>query len=251
VAFRDLVFDVGDRVRAYGRFVVAADGDWFDVGQVRDMRMHPADWHANHSVRLIGADRTAVPTETNDRTAAGCIGVTGVWLGDAIDVEVQTPDRPSPARRLHQRTVPPCPEPPGGWPRGAKDEQLSYDRETLERLHAIVTAVQFRPSSHQVVLVVAAADVEVATEVLTPQLPGRFCVVPSRFTAAEVYRAGEALGAHAREWLLEGWTSHPWVNEAGQPCLNAQLFRVTPELAAWADGLPVGLLTLYPGIVPA
>ena len=75
--------------------------------------------------------------------------------------------------------------------------------------------------------------------------------MPSLFTAAEVHRAGESLGAHAREWLLEGWTSQPWVNEVGQPCLNAQLFRVTPELAAWADNLPPGLLALYPAIVPA
>jgi hypothetical protein len=37
----------------------------------------------------------------------------------------------------------------------------------------------------------------------------------------------------------------------GQPFATAEPVRVTPELAAWADTLPKGLLLLNPTITPA
>jgi hypothetical protein len=71
-------------------------------------------------------------------------------------------------------------------------------------------------------------------------------VVPSRFTRAQLDEVRDVLRAHWREWRLE--SSGTSSDAQAQPFITTQLFRVTPEIAEWADSLPEGLLHLRPSI---
>jgi hypothetical protein len=113
----------------------------------------------------------------------------------------------------------------------------------------IVHPVVFWPSADQEVLVVAATDVDAATRQLSKYPPDQLCVVPSRFTRAQLDEVRDALRAHGRDWRLEWFGTSS--DAQAQPFITAELFRVTAEMAEWADSLPEGLLRLRPSISPA
>lgn len=269
MAARDLGFQPGDRVRTFGRFVSGPDGDWLDLQRVHDLLIKPLGWKSELSIRLIGADAAAVSSECGPNQVPGRITVVGRWhapapgepagLGDeSIEVETQTPEGPPPRPRT-DRTHPPCPPPPEGWPRNvvwhegwphSAVSDLNLDIRDLESSGALVHCSIFRPTEDQEVLVVAAADVEAVARRLSPSLPNQICVVRSRFTRAQLDEVGDVLHAHFQEWRLESFgTGH--CDPQGQPFATAQPVRVTAELAAWADTLPEGLLLLDPTITPA
>lgn len=107
-----MVFDVGDRVTGWRRMVVDADGEWLDLARVATLewsdRPRP---RSRHSVRLIGADFDALPAEFGPNNAIpGCATITGIWLEDAIEVQSQSPARPT-RRAVPEWTTPPCPRP--------------------------------------------------------------------------------------------------------------------------------------------
>lgn len=201
---------------------------------------------SHRSVRLIGADFDAVPTEFGPQTTPGHATVTGIWLGDAIQVLSQSPIAP-PAEAVPDWTTPPCPAPSGGWPRGNPDDNLDFDADDLDSIAASV--VVFRPSHDQAVLVVAATDIDAVKAVLEPQLPHRLCVVPSRWTRPQLDAVRAHLDAHHKDWDLDMWG--PAADDRGQPYFEAALLRVTAEIAAWAATLPDGLLKLMPSLSPA
>jgi hypothetical protein len=252
-----LVFDVGDQITGWGRLMADDDGQWLDLASAIPLPLFdpPRPLPRSHnSVRLIGADLDAVPIEFGpDRVIAGRATVTGIWLGDAIEVRSQSPTFPPPSAMpnwtdpVPDWTNPPCPAPSGGWPRGEMDANLDFDRDGLGNI--AVSVVTFRPSRDQAVLVVAATDVDAATAVLKPQLHNSFCVLPSRWTREELDAVQAHLDAHHDDWHLDTWG--PAVDSGGQPYIEADLVRVTAEIATWAARLPDGLLKLVPALVPA
>ncbi|WP_427892900.1 hypothetical protein ACQHIV_08375 [Kribbella sp. GL6] len=269
MAARDLVFQSGDRVRTSGRFISGTDGDWLDLQRSDDLLIKPPGWKSELSIRLIGADAVAASSEVGPNLIPGRITVVGKWhapalgeqvrLGDeSIEVEIQTPEgRPS-LRRV-DRTHPPCPPPPGGWPLNvvwhdgwphSPVSDMDLDIRDLESSGALVHRAIFRPSEDQEVLVVAATDVEAVTRELSPSLPNQLCVVRSRFTRAQLDEVRDVLLAHFQEWRLESFGTGN-SNAQGQPFATAEPVCVTPELAAWTDTLPNGLLLLNPTITPA
>ena len=97
---------------------------------------------------------------------------------------------------------------------------------------------------------VAASDVEAVAAVLAAQLPRRLCVVHSRYSAGQLRGVEDMFTAHAKQWGFEAW-SYQGMDAQGQPYAEAALTRISAELAAWADTLPDGLLTLHPAMTPA
>lgn len=90
-----LVFGPGDRVTGWGLLVTDDDGVWLDLAKV----VSPV-WSAlrtDRSVRLYGLDPRGVPTVYGPTTVPGAVTVTGIWRGDAIDVESQSPEVLRPA----------------------------------------------------------------------------------------------------------------------------------------------------------
>jgi hypothetical protein len=243
----DLVFEVGDRVRTCGQYIGRPDGDWLDLARVHDLIARPPGWKSDRSIRLIGADVEAIPTDGAPDRVPAYVSVVGTWRDGSIEVEEQSADIPA-REPWADRTDPPCPPPPGGWRHGALDFDLDYG--DLESSGAVVTRVIFRPSADQEVLVIAATDVDAVTRQLSPQLPNQLCVVPSRFTSAQLDEVRDVLLAHWREWRLETCSTGSTDPQA-QPFATAEPFRVTPDLAEWADTLPAELLRLNPAIRPA
>lgn len=248
MAARDLVFGVGDHVRTWGRLVVNPAGNWLDLARVDNLMVKPPGWTSEWSLRLIGADTEQVRTDFGPNRSLRSVSVLGTWRGEYIEVEQQSLDIPP--ERTPEWMDPPCPPPAGGWPRSANQENPEIDVGDLKASGVIVTRVAFRPSVDQVVIVIAATDVDTVTRRLASQLPNRLCVVPSRFTRDQLTEVGDVLSAHARDWRLERF-SGGGIDEHGQPFASAWPFRVTRDMAEWAGTLPEGLLRLFPAIRPA
>jgi hypothetical protein len=267
--FASLVIREGDRVTASGRLVRSETGDWFEppvpvtanFSLVRSVR--PA-WAG--SVRIVGADFGAELTGRFERDGAveGSATLTGTWVADRLQVERQDLYVPR-HREIPNWTVPPCPPPEGGWPHqtlvySIKDVQtaerpaaryagLDYNLGDLRETGAAVAMTTFRPSEDQAVLVVAAADPEAVEAHLRPQLGQLLCVIPSKWTKAELEAVGAHLLAHHDDWNLYGWGDMS--TEDGQAQITARLTRTLPEIATWAAGLPAGILGLEPWLTHA
>jgi hypothetical protein len=263
--FASLIIREGDRVTASGRLVRNETGDWFEppvpvaakYSLFRGVR--PA-WRG--SVRIVGAnfDDELRGRFERDGAVEGHAMLTGVWTASHLRVEHQAlPQYRN--RKIPSWEMPPCPPPQGGWARqtwvyGIEDVQtgerpaaqyvgLDYDLGDLQETGAAVIVTTFRPSEDQAVLVVAAADPEAVEARLRPQLGQLLCVVPSKWTRAELEAVRAHLHAHHEDWNLYAWGGYS-STEDGQAKITARLTRMLPEAAAWAASLPTGILELEP-----
>ena len=119
---RSLVFEVGDRVTGSGQVFrgsdldangpVDADGVWLDLAWTHSLIRRNLR-RPDLCVRLTGADLDAVPTEFGPDTVPGRAIIAGIWLGDTIEVQSQSPAPPG-FRFRWEWTTPPCPPPAGG-----------------------------------------------------------------------------------------------------------------------------------------
>lgn len=247
-----LFFDTGDRVTGWGRLVSTPDGAWFDPPLPTRMIFYsggrPAPRPSRLAVPIIGADIDAVAGRyERDGHIDGSAEVTGEWLGPGIRVEEQRVHA-EPYSEGPRWTVPPCPPPPSGWPRGQRDENLEFDLGDLETTGAAVTFALFRPSPDQTVLVVAARDPAAVEAHLRRQMGDRLCVVPSRWTKAQLDDTLNYLHARLKQWGI--YEIGQGVDEHAQAFIGAKLVRVTSEIAHWADQRPHGLVTLDPWLTP-
>jgi hypothetical protein len=247
-----MVFQVGDLITGWGRVVVDDEGHWLDLGRVTGLGYNGLRRpRSAKAVRLFGANLSAVPTEFGpDNAIPGAVTVTGIWLGDAICVRDQSPEGPE--RETHPDcSAPPCAPPPEGWPEGMngqQDRNLEFDLGDLMTSGTAVTAVTFRPSTAQAVLVIAATDRDTVISAMGPQLPGRLCIVDSRWTRAELDRVRSQVLKQWSEWAIDMVSGE--IDDAAQPSIALQLLRVTTDVAAWADTLPPGILKLRPSLTP-
>ncbi len=242
----------GDLVVAEGRVVAQADEAWFEpplprplVSAVGDDPVSPP---SHLAVRVHGVRLAELAWRTDRDLAETYARLAGRWRGDELHVTTQHATEPAgPGPPSDALTWPPCPAPAGGWP-GARDDLPGPPPELLAS-GAVTSAALFRPSATQEVLVVAAVDPPQVAARLQAVYGDRLCLVPSRWTAAEILGVRRALDASAAAWsVYESATS---VTGDGQAVVTASLVRVHPALAAWAAGLPDGLLNLSPWLVPA
>lgn len=239
------MFEVGDLVTGWGRVTSDSEGTWLDLSRMASVALAPSG-RGRNSIRLLDADLSLVPTEFGHANSIpGTATVTGQWLGDAIAITEISPAGPvrDPGPTWQR---PPCPSPAGGWPDNMNGdyENPAFGLGDLKTSGAAVTVVIFRPRPNQAVVVVAATDPGAVKARLGPQLPGRLCVVTSRWTRQQL----DAVREHARQrwdrWGVE--LVHERIDDNAQPHIEIELVRVTTETAAWAATLPDGLLTLNP-----
>jgi hypothetical protein len=108
------------------------------------------------------------------------------------------------------------------------DVELGYDLGGLELIGAAVAVTLFRlgPNRAVIVLVVAAGDVAAVEARLRPQLGESLCVVPSRWTKAQLDTVGDYLHYHSSSRYSTGSSMSRrktecrsqrfrWVSEAG------------------------------------
>jgi len=241
VDVRSMVFGDGDVVTTSGRPVVDEDGEWLDLARsVPLMFSNEPRPRSTFSVRLVGGDLAAAVREFGGPHPDRFITVVGTWRSDAI--EVSSFSRYAPPASVERWTKPPCPPPEGGWPRGPRDVRPNVDFSDLLASGAAVTVAIFWPSRTQAVIVVAASDIAAVEAELRPLLGERLCVVPSRWSRAELAAARAPVEARFDEWPLQSVGES--VDDAGQAQLHVNLVRVTPDVVAWADGVPDGMLVL-------
>ena len=249
-----LVVRDGDRVRASGRLVRNSQGEWFepDLAVTLPGRLERGVrpvWQAG-AIRITGADFDAVSNRFERGGAVeGWALLTGTWSAGQLHIEQQAAPPPRGAWRPRW-VAPPCPPPPHGWPIVLRrtSVELGYDLGDLELTGAAVAVTIFRPGPNQVVLVVAAGDMAEVEARLRPQLGESLCVVPSRWTKAQLDTVGDYLHYQWEPWGLYGLGLHN--TDDGQPHMAARLVRVLPETAAWAATLPNDILLLEPWLVP-
>ena len=144
-------------------------------------------------VRVDDADLDLLArSRERDGAVEGWAKLSGMWLGDRLQVEAQQPKDPidfDNHRTMPDWSHPPCSPPRDGWPHGPTDENLDVGEFRDLRGHwpvdgPIVALTLFRPSPTQVVAVVAAHDPDQVEMLLRLRLGARLCVVPSKWTRA-------------------------------------------------------------------
>jgi hypothetical protein len=172
-----LVLRTGDPVRAFGRLVRNADGDWFEGPVPVPLIMTRRIRAPVCAVPLIGASFAGLAGRAEyDGVIEGTAIVTGTWTGNALRVDHQAPAaRPDEATRTSQ-----------GW--------------------ALRT-------------------------------PG------SQWTRREVEEVRNYLREHWADWSISS------MGIIGDH-VEASLTRVLPDLAAWMETLPAGILALEPWLTP-
>lgn len=255
-----LVVRDGDLVTASGRLIRQHDGDWFEpelpqrliAGMQREVT---PPWRG--AVRITGASFDDLTNRfERDGAVEGYVAITGIWSDDHLHATHQAAPESAP-HPFPRWESPPCPPPAGGWPHlgsghsssDGGEYNLDYELGDLVAAGAAVAVTTFRPSADQAVLVVAAADRDAVEAQLRPQLGDTLCVVPSRWSEAELDAVRAHLTAHWDEWNLYGLG--PVNGEDGQACMTAQLTRVLPEIVGWAASLPDGILALEPWLCRA
>jgi hypothetical protein len=173
-----LVLRAGDPVRAFGRLVRNADGDWFEGPVPIPLIMTRRIRAPLHAVPLIGASFTELADRNEyDGVVEGTAIVTGTWTGSALRVEHQVPAaRPGEATRVSQHRAPRTPA--------------------------------------------------------------------SQWTRPEVEEVRNHLHEHWADWnisLMGIIDDH----------VEASLTMVLPDMAAWLETLPAGIVALEPWLTPA
>jgi len=162
-----------------------------------------------------------------------------------------------PAAQVLAEVVPPCLAPPGGWPAGARDENL--DLQPVLAYGAahpgtVLMPAQLRPSRTQVLAyVLTLGDPVPVMAALRPAYGARLCVVRSRWDDAQLTRAAQALTldtATARTGEEYAVGRGGFAPDA-QLQVEVSLTRVTVRIARVAAGQPPGLVRLQPWLRPA
>jgi hypothetical protein len=122
-----LVLRAGDPVRAFGRLVRNADGDWFE-GPIPVLLIMTASIRApRHAVPLSGANFAELADRHEHNGAVeGTAIVTGTWTGSALQVEHQVPAaQPGEATQVFQDRPPRTPQ----WTRREAEQVRNHLRE--------------------------------------------------------------------------------------------------------------------------
>lgn len=247
-----LVLRTGSHTRAVGR-VVGYDGQvWFEPALAVPLVGYPpggepAPRPSGRGVLAHGVDlEDLADRRSKDGGVEGWAALGGLWRADHLAVSEQNPARP--VRRQHRSgwERPPCDPPPGGWPHGPTD--ADPDPGPPEDIPEAVAVTLFRPSTTQVVLVVATTEPALAEAVLRPLYGPAVCIVPSGWTAQSVDRVQADLRRHWADWTL--YVSGRTSSHAGQAVVTAELVRVLPEMVDWAASIPEGLLEVDAWLTP-
>lgn len=244
-----MVFGPSEMVTGWGRLVIDSEGEWLDLAHSVTLpwtgRPRP---RSRYSVRLVGADASAVPTDFGPgNVIPDHLTITGAWRDGVIAVSSQSPYGP-PTPSVPRWTNPPCAPPASGWPSGPKDENIDADLRNLVSSGVAVAVGICRPSPYQAVLVVAANDVEAVESVLRPQLNGRLCVVASRWSRPYLDKIRAHLVARRQDWTIDMVSET--IDERAQASITAWSMWVTSDMADWAEAIEAEVLTLEPSLVP-
>ncbi|MFI0448202.1 hypothetical protein [Actinomadura sp. 6N118] len=247
---RELILRSGGRVRASGRVVSLDDAVWFEPPLPQNQPLYPpgqepAPCRSGYGVGVTGVDvRRLDRRRDKDGAVEGYARLTGTWLGDHLVADLQEPPVwHSPV--VPEWKLPPCPAPAGGWPHQARRLEGPSEQECAAL--GITCVVTFRPSPSQAVLVLAAERPQQARKVLGPRYGERLCVVPSRWSQAQLKAVTEQAD------MVEQWLAYKWMMTAtadGQVLVTIDVVHVLPAFAQWMTTTPDGLIRVRAWLTP-
>lgn len=245
----------GDRAKACGRVVALGDECWFDpplpvLLPYFPPGREPAPKPSGLGVRVEGVDLEQLSRRRHkDGATEGWTCLSGIWRDGRLIVREQEGDSdatPSPVTRWQ---LPPCDPPAGGWPTGGVDQNIEFEGDVDLHGAEVVAVTMFRPSSRQVVAVIASEDPALTRRRLGALLGDRLCVVQSTWTRAQVVDVRDQLDAHFHDWTL--FECGETAGEDGQLEISVRPVRVLPGLAEFVAAVPEGLLAVDPWLKPA
>jgi hypothetical protein len=195
--------------------------------------------------RGVDTDRLSFRVE-KDGGIEGWATLTGVWRGELLDAVEQSEQRPEPDPWRPLWGTPPCPPPVGGWPR--VPEGSNIEPSPPELIPGGVSVVVFRPTTTQVVLVVATSEPAAAEKLLRPMYGDALCVVPSRWSPDQVEVVRKALAENWAAWGVYQFGDQ--VGDDAQVSVVVDVVRVLPSIAEWCRTLPYGIVEVTPWLSP-
>ena len=238
----------GDRCTATGWVVSINDRVTLEPGWVQSLprdavsRAHPLP-EVSSAFPLEGADLSnLLDREQQGDALRGWATFDMIWRSDSLQVVRQHAHRPE-LPPLPPTTVPPCPAPEGGWLPGPFEIPPAY--EELRTSGLIATARVYYPAVDAGAFVVCAYDPAHVTKLLAADGPRRnVCVIPSRYTQAEIDRALQDIQENFYRWQL--FKESDRTSNSGQRTILLMPVRLLPEMAAWALTVPEGLVQIDP-----
>lgn len=259
--YDQLVLEAGQRVEASGRVVSVPRRPTRFCAPVAEAAIgyaegrEPAPTYCEQGIDVAGVNlSTLTNRRQKDGAVEGSAALDLVYRGHgSASVVHQAPDR-DPEKSLDPSDRVPCPPPDGGWPVGAKDDNLdltALQKYTDTHPGDVLTLAMLRPSSTQVIAyVLTLTDPAPVAAALRPAYGKPLCVVRSRYTQAQITRAADAftpLMQHGPVYVVSAGGLGP----DAQPVVGVELTAVTTKTAALAGRQARGLVRLRPWLAPS
>lgn len=203
----------------------------------------PVQW-CGYGVDAPGVDLDALDRRKEENgTVSGWAQLTGTLQGNVLRVEEQQPTEP--AQPSAGEMSPPCPAPAGGWATTNQGRDAFPDAVVAYQTSHPYTIAHFlweRPAGGEVLVVITYSDPAPVREALLESYSeNALCVVPSRYTFAEVMAAKTDDDLHIsleRKIFMHGMGTAP----DGQLQVTASALYLTPALEAAIARHPRGLI---------
>lgn len=206
------------------------------------------------AVEVTGVDLSALSDrQVSDGTVYGTADLIGIYRAGKVTVTRQSSMTRAP---LVSDDHVPCPAPAGGWPIGAKDENIDMTAAyQYQRAHpgTIIDSALLRPSERQTVAyVLTDGDPAVVRAALTPDFGKRLCVTRSTWSRAQL---SSALAAMHRQMngpavLTSAIAVGESLTAAAQLQVNVDIPTVSPALADVLNAQPHGIISLDVWLAP-
>jgi hypothetical protein len=248
-----MVLTEGITASACGRVVSADDATWFEpplpVARPLFAPGHePAPKPSGLGIGVESVDLNRLDRrQSTDGAVEGWACLSGTFRDGTLVVADQWCGGEGARRSTPQWSVPPCDSPPGGWPVGEADTNLEIAEDLVGA--EVVAVTMFRPSSRQIVAVMASDDPALTRRRLGGALGDRLCVVQSKWSGDQVRNVRGALDTNHDAWLL--YSCGATASADGQRQLTVKVVHVTSGFAEFAATVPEGLLIVEPWLTPA
>lgn len=203
-----------------------------------------------YGVDVVGAHLTDLDQRREkDGAVEGWATLRGTYRDGTLTVIDQKPPMPD-RTSIPDWSRPPCPRPDGGWTGDAEAALPDYQAFEQEHPGEVASLVLFRPTDSRPVLVLVVQHPDVVRAAL-PADPATVCIVPSRYTAAQIEAARHDMDALMLPKGGHGvWSAGAGAAESGQLLLTVEAAMVTEPLRSLVLDAPAGLVQVDPWLRP-
>ena len=217
-----------------------------------DLAYPPQVPRCGDGLRAVGVDTSALHSQVSGKPERwGLLHLVGVYRSSTFRVTAQGPWRVAPNPFSPFEGPIPCSTPAGGWKLVVAPEAQRRTIEEYQRAHKgdLVSVSFFRDDT---VLVVASSHPARTRALLGPSWPRQLCVVRARYSRPFVNRLRGRVLSLMRPMSRAagyGWVTGAGgygVNAGGQTTISLDVLIETPQLRAFLQRLPRGVVAVDP-----